>query len=118
MEPYTRQVLIKVKHNLVGEHQDHGLLELVLTLPFLLTDLSADPMILTFVYNKETSAPADAASGWYLDNVSVTEIPADSDGVIVEDGSWISIIEEKVHLCHIPPIIGFNLLVRSSICRP
>ena len=51
------------------------------------TDLSADPMILTFVYNKESSAPADATSGWYLDNVSITEIPADSDGVIVEDGS-------------------------------
>lgn len=51
------------------------------------TDLSADPMILTFVYNKETNAPADASSGWYLDNVSITEIPADPDGVIVEDGS-------------------------------
>ena len=51
------------------------------------TDLSADPMILTFVYNKESSAPADATSGWYIDNVSITEIPADSDGVIVEDGS-------------------------------
>ena len=44
-------------------------------------------MILTFVYNKETNAPADATSGWYLDNVSITEIPADPDGVIVEDGS-------------------------------
>ena len=51
------------------------------------TDLSVDPMILTFVYNKETNAPADAASGWYLDNVSITEIPADPDGVIVEDGA-------------------------------
>ena len=47
-------------------------------------------MILTFVYNKETNAPADATSGWYLDNVSVTEIPADPDGVIVEDGSMDS----------------------------
>lgn len=54
------------------------------------TDLSLDPMILTFVYNKETNAPADAASGWYLDNVSITEIPADPDGVIVEDGSMDS----------------------------
>ena len=54
------------------------------------TDLSVDPMILTFVYNKETNAPADAASGWYLDNVSITEIPADPDGVIVEDGSMDS----------------------------
>ena len=54
------------------------------------TDLSFDPMILTFVYNKETNAPADAASGWYLDNVSITEIPADPDGVIVEDGSMDS----------------------------
>ena len=51
------------------------------------TDLSAVPMVLTFVYNKETNAPEDAASGWYIDNVSVTEIPADPDGVIVEDGS-------------------------------
>tara|TARA_A100001011_G_scaffold399648_1_gene509342 strand:+ start:180 stop:3203 length:3024 start_codon:yes stop_codon:yes gene_type:complete len=54
------------------------------------TDLSVDPMILTFLYNKETNAPADAASGWYLDNVSITEIPADPDGVIVEDGSMDS----------------------------
>lgn len=54
------------------------------------TDLSVDPMILTFLYNKETNAPADAASGWYLDNVSITEIPTDPDGVIVEDGSMDS----------------------------
>jgi hypothetical protein len=54
------------------------------------TDLSVDPMILTFVYNKETNAPADTASGWYIDNVSITEIPADPNGGIVEDGSMDS----------------------------
>ena len=48
--------------------------------------------------------------GWYLDNVSITEIPADPDGVIVEDGSLIVHNRRKVHLCLTPLIIGFNLL--------
>ena len=76
-------------------------------------------MILTFVYNKETSAPADATSGWYLDNVSVTEIPADSDGVVVEDGSLdIHNRRKSSPMPYDHQLLDSIYWCSASICRP